>query len=106
MTTTTSSAIASVVAELAGLELITEPNQVAKLSQDYYHFSPVLVPQLQDKVGDVVVRPANEAEVLQVAKACVRIEFWELLDQCLNAPFSGEFACGFARAIAGFLLYQ
>ncbi|GAP93678.1 FAD-binding oxidoreductase [Leptolyngbya sp. NIES-2104] len=72
MTTTTSSAIASVLADLAGLELITEPNQVAKLSQDYYHFSPVLVPQLQDKVGDVVVRPANEAEVLQVAKACVR----------------------------------
>lgn len=72
MTTTTSNAIASVLADLAGLEIITEPSQVAKLSQDYYHFSPVLVPQLQDKVGDVVVRPANEAEVLQVAKACVR----------------------------------
>lgn len=72
MTTTTSNAIASVLADLADLELITEPSQVAKLSQDYYHFSPVLVPQLQDKVGDVVVRPSNEAEVLKVAQACVR----------------------------------
>ncbi|MBD1825840.1 FAD-binding oxidoreductase [Cyanobacteria bacterium FACHB-DQ100] len=72
MTTTTSNAIASVLADLAGLDLITEPSQVAKLSQDYYHFSPVLQPQLQDKFGDVVVRPVNEAEVLQVAQACVR----------------------------------
>lgn len=62
------------LAELNGLEIITEPNQVAKLSHDYYHFSPVLVPQLKDKVGDVVVRPANEAEVLRVAQACVKFK--------------------------------
>jgi FAD/FMN-containing dehydrogenase len=62
----------ALIAELAGLDLITESSQVAKLSQDYYHFSPVLQPQLQDKFGDVVVRPANEAEILRVAKACVK----------------------------------
>ncbi|MCU0548892.1 MAG: FAD-binding oxidoreductase [Leptolyngbya sp. Prado105] len=72
MTTTTPNAIEAVLSDLAGLDIITDPNQVAKLSQDYYHFSPVLQPQLQDKFGDVVVRPASEAEVLQVAQACVR----------------------------------
>ncbi|NDJ16878.1 FAD-binding oxidoreductase [Myxacorys almedinensis] len=61
----------ALLSDLNGLDLITEPNQVAKLSQDYYHFSPVLTPQLKDKVGDVVIRPANEAEVLRVAQACV-----------------------------------
>jgi FAD/FMN-containing dehydrogenase len=71
MTSTTPTAIHSVIADLSGLEIITDPAHVAKLSQDYYHFSPVLLPQLKDKVGDVVIRPANEAEVLQVAKACV-----------------------------------
>jgi FAD/FMN-containing dehydrogenase len=64
----------ALLAELNGLEIITEPTQVAKLSHDYYHFSPVLVPQLKDKVGDAVVRPANEAEVLRVAQACVKFK--------------------------------
>lgn len=62
----------ALLAELAGLDIITDAHQVAKLSHDYYHFSPVLQPQLHDKVGDVVIRPTTEAEVLQVAKACVK----------------------------------
>ena len=62
----------SLRADLAGIEIIEEPNQVEKLSKDYYYFSPVLVDQLSDKVADLVVRPVSEAEVLQVAKACVK----------------------------------
>jgi len=58
--------------ELSGLEAITNPAQVAKLSEDYAHFSPILVPLLAGKVGDVVVRPSNESEVLRIAKACVK----------------------------------
>ena len=57
---------------LEGIEIITEPTQVAKLSQDYHTFSPVLVPKLEGKVGDLVVRPANQQEVLKVAAACVK----------------------------------
>ncbi len=72
MTSTISTAIESLITDLTGLDLITDANQVAKLSQDYYHFSPVLQPQLHDKFGDVVIRPASEAEVLRVAEACVR----------------------------------
>jgi FAD/FMN-containing dehydrogenase len=57
---------------LEGIEIIREPGQVAKLSKDYYTYSPILQAQLSDKVGDVVVRPASEAEVLKVAKLCVQ----------------------------------
>ncbi|MBW4607712.1 MAG: FAD-binding oxidoreductase [Hassallia sp. WJT32-NPBG1] len=57
---------------LGSIETITKPSEVAKLSQDYHTFSPILVPKLAGKVGDLVVRPANEAEVLKVAAACVK----------------------------------
>jgi len=62
----------ALLSELAGIEVITDSTQVAKLSLDYYHFSPVLQPKLSDKRGDLVVRPTTEAEVLQVAAVCVK----------------------------------
>ena len=62
----------TIASELANLEVITDPVQVAKLSLDYYHFSPILQQQLQDKRGNLVVRPVTEAEVMQVAKTCVK----------------------------------
>jgi FAD/FMN-containing dehydrogenase len=62
----------ALTSELAGIETITEPTQLTKLSLDYYHFSPVLQPKLASKRGDLVVRPTNEAEVLRVAAVCVK----------------------------------
>ncbi|WP_414529252.1 FAD-binding oxidoreductase [Nodularia chucula] len=62
----------TLINSLPDIEIITEPTQVAKLSQDYHTFSPVLVPKLAGKVGDIVVRPANEQEVIKVAAACVQ----------------------------------
>lgn len=59
--------------DLEGIEIITDPAQVAKLSLDFYHYSPVLSRQLSDKRGDLVVRPADEAEVMRVAAACARL---------------------------------
>lgn len=59
-------------ASLGEIETIREPNQLDKLSKDYYYFSPVLKAQLGDKVADIVARPKTEAEVLAVAKACVQ----------------------------------
>ncbi|AKG23391.1 FAD-binding oxidoreductase [Calothrix sp. 336/3] len=56
----------------AGIETITDHTQVAKLSQDYHTFSPILTAKLAGKVGDIVVRPSNEAEVIQAAKICVQ----------------------------------
>lgn len=60
------------IADLTGLEILADPTQVSKLSQDYYHFSPILQPIFADKRGDLVVRPTSETEVLTVARACVK----------------------------------
>lgn len=57
---------------LDGIETIRDVTQVAKLSQDYYTFSPILQAQLADKRGDLVVRPTCEADILKVAAACVK----------------------------------
>jgi FAD/FMN-containing dehydrogenase len=59
------------LADLEGIEAITNPAQVSKLSEDYFRFSPILESILVDKVADVVVRPASENDVLRIAKACV-----------------------------------
>lgn len=59
-------------AELGDMETIRDRAQVVKLSQDYNHFSPILQSILQDKTGDIVVRPTSEADVLAVAKLCVK----------------------------------
>jgi FAD/FMN-containing dehydrogenase len=58
-------------ADLGSIETLTDRAQLTKLSQDYYHFSPILQPLLAEKYADLVVRPISEAEVLQVARACV-----------------------------------
>lgn len=57
---------------LSHLEPIADPQQLAKLSLDYYHFSPILTAQLADKRADRVLRPRTEADVLQVAQLCVQ----------------------------------
>ncbi|AFY46202.1 FAD/FMN-dependent dehydrogenase [Nostoc sp. PCC 7524] len=62
----------TLINSLADIETITDPHQVAKLSQDYHTFSPVLVPLLAGKVGDIVIRPANEQEVIKVAALCAK----------------------------------
>ncbi len=59
-------------ASLGEIETLRDPGQVAKLSKDYYGYSPILQAQLADKVGDIVVRPANEAEVIRTAALCVQ----------------------------------
>ncbi len=61
-----------ITSELTGIETIRDASQIAKLSLDYYHFSPILESLLKDKRGDIVVRPTSEAEVLQIAQICVK----------------------------------
>lgn len=59
---------------LEGVEVITDVELIRKLSQDYHTFSPILVAQLAGKVADIVVRPANEEEVIKVAAACSKYQ--------------------------------
>lgn len=59
---------------LSHLEIITDPLQLAKLSLDYYHFSPILQEKLHDKRADLVIRPTTEEEVIQIAQTCVKYQ--------------------------------
>ncbi len=58
--------------ELPELDWITDPGRIARLSQDFSWFSPVLKRQLEDKRADLVVRPRTEDEIRAVVGACVR----------------------------------
>ena len=58
--------------QLSPVETLIAPAQIEKLSKDYYYFSPILAAQLQDKSGNLIVRPKSGAEVVQVAQACVQ----------------------------------
>ena len=60
-----------VATTLPALEWITD-SRVARLSQDFNWFSPVLKRQLQQLRADAVVRPKTEAEVCAVVAACAR----------------------------------
>jgi FAD/FMN-containing dehydrogenase len=58
--------------DIAGIEAITDAAAIAAKSRDYFWYSPILQAQLDGKVGDIVVKPKTEAEVIRVAAACAR----------------------------------
>jgi FAD/FMN-containing dehydrogenase len=64
--------IAALRQELPDLPWTTDEGQLARLSQDFSWFSPVLKRQLQDKRADIAVRPRTEDEIRRVAAACAR----------------------------------
>jgi FAD/FMN-containing dehydrogenase len=59
--------------ELPDLDWITDPNRIARLSQDFAWFSPVLNRQLKDKRADAVARPRTEDEIRSLVSACARL---------------------------------
>lgn len=60
------------VAIVGDEHVVTDPTQLDNNSRDCYWYSPVLKPQLEDKVGDVIVRPGTVAELIEVIKIAVR----------------------------------
>ena len=62
----------AVANKLEGIETTSDRERLTKLSLDYYHFSPILKEKLQNKRGELAVFPTTEAEVLQIAEACVK----------------------------------
>jgi hypothetical protein len=72
MNTNTNIDYQAIALELKGIETTSDRERLTKLSLDYYHFSPILQEQLQDKRGDLAVFPTTEPEVLQIAQVCVQ----------------------------------
>jgi len=66
------SALAAFLAELGDIPHDTAPNTVAAKSRDFFWYSPILKERLADRVGDVVVTPRSEADVLAVARLCAK----------------------------------
>lgn len=58
--------------KLPDIDWITDPPRVARLSQDFSWFSPVLKRQLADKRADIAVRPRSVDEIRAVVAACAR----------------------------------
>jgi FAD/FMN-containing dehydrogenase len=50
--------------------VITQPQVVERLSKDFYWYSPVLKPLLDDKHADVVVQPVSTEEIVAVLRLC------------------------------------
>jgi FAD/FMN-containing dehydrogenase len=59
---------------IAGIRCEDNPALVRQKSRDFYWYSPVLKRQLDAVTGDIVVTPANEAELLQVMAACFDLQ--------------------------------
>ncbi|RMF24950.1 MAG: FAD-binding oxidoreductase [Cyanobacteria bacterium J083] len=72
--TTPKPIISKLIQELDGIETITDKSKISKLSLDYYHFSPILSQQLQDKRGDLVVSPSTESEIIKTAEVCYKYQ--------------------------------
>ncbi|MDJ0592595.1 MAG: FAD-binding oxidoreductase, partial [Pleurocapsa sp. MO_226.B13] len=72
MNTTSTIDYQAIAQELTGIETTSDRERLTKLSLDYYHFSPILTEQLQDKRGDLAVFPTTEPEVLEIARVCLK----------------------------------
>jgi FAD binding domain len=62
----------SFLADIAGIQTVSDAHTVAANSKDYYWYSPILKAQLDGKVGDIIVKPTTQEEVLRVAAACAK----------------------------------
>jgi hypothetical protein len=51
-------------------QLITRPQIVERLSRDFYWYSPILKPLLDDKIGEAVVQPLAAEEIRAVLACC------------------------------------
>jgi FAD/FMN-containing dehydrogenase len=57
---------------IAGIACTDAGDVLDAKSSDYHWYSPLLKEQLAGKRGELLVRPANEAEVIRVAAACAK----------------------------------
>ena len=58
--------------EIAPIERNQNSAQVAVKSKDYFWYSPILTELLDGKVGDVIVTPRSQAELIKVAAICAK----------------------------------
>ena len=62
--------IAAAKAALAHLDIEEKDSAIKAASRDFFWYSPVLKDRLDHVTADFVVRPRNEAEVIEILKTC------------------------------------
>jgi FAD binding domain len=50
--------------------VVTNPATVERLSKDFYWYSPVLKPRLEDRRGEAVIQPLDSSEVAAILRYC------------------------------------
>ncbi len=68
-----SHAVEHLQSALPDLDWVTDEGRIARLSQDFSWFSPVLKRQLADKRADAAVRPRTEDEISRLVSQCARL---------------------------------
>ena len=53
-------------------QIVTESRQLVSGSRDCYHFSPILIPQLEGRHAEVIVRPTTQAQLKAIIQCAVR----------------------------------
>ena len=61
-------------AKLDGIKIDDNPAIVKQKSRDFFWYSPVLKRELDHVVGDLIVSPKSEEEVIRILKACFELE--------------------------------
>lgn len=64
--------LAALKADLAGIAIAEDAATLKLKSRDFFWFSPILKPLLEEKRADLVVAPRSKDEVRRIAAACVR----------------------------------
>ncbi len=60
-------------AELPDLDWVSDEGRIARLSQDFNWYSPVLKRQLEGKAAAAAVRPRTEEEIRRLVSVCARL---------------------------------
>jgi FAD/FMN-containing dehydrogenase len=68
--------LASQLAHILGdpSRVLTQPGIVARLSRDFYWYSPILRPLLDGKYADLVVQPLTAEEIQSVLALCYKLD--------------------------------
>jgi FAD/FMN-containing dehydrogenase len=65
-------ALNALKADLSGVALADDAATLKLKSRDFFWFSPILKPLLEDKRADLVAMPRDRNEVIRIAAACAR----------------------------------
>lgn len=60
----------ALIKDLDGVTIETDPQTLRRKSRDFFWYSPILKQRLERVQADLVVTPADEAEVARILKAC------------------------------------